>query len=407
MKKYILYVGTTIVCLAVLAGGLFAQNEIQWEGVLPDIFTGTSGTEAINIAWVQSTVGLDVSEETALTNTVHPIMDLTHQTSGTAAAGIGLEIRASQEIVADEIIGSIGFVVDDATAASEDASFSVELMTAGAAKAEVFAIESTGVLTLVNAETISNAVNGTVAINGIVDVTAAGGVVLSNDEAITNAVNGSVDIASATALTNSTSPILTLTHTTSGTPAANLGSEIQVIVETSADNNEIIGAIGVIAADDTAATEDGDLVVRLMKDGATATEAFRVTSTGVVTLVNAATIDNSTNGTVVVTEPTISLQGALDYAVCTIADGDETPDVTGCRVLETSANTGATEITDLDNPVVGAMYTIVGTSATNSSTITDGGSFALSAGFTASVDEVITLYVQADNDYIEVSRATN
>ena len=79
----------------------------------------------------------------------------------------------------------------------------------------------------------------------------------------------------------------------------------------------------------------------------------------------------------------------------------------GCYWLTTSANTGATEITDLDNPQVGAQYCIIGGSATNSSTITDGGNFALSSGWTAAVDDVLCLYVQADNDYIEISRVDN
>ena len=86
---------------------------------------------------------------------------------------------------------------------------------------------------------------------------------------------------------------------------------------------------------------------------------------------------------------------------------DATPDVSGCRILTTSSNTGATAITDLDNPVVGSIVCIVGGSATNSSTIADSGNFALSAAFTAGLDDNICLYVQADNDYIEMSRTDN
>ena len=42
-----------------------------------------------------------------------------------------------------------------------------------------------------------------------------------------------------------------------------------------------------------------------------------------------------------------------------------------------------------------------------SPTISDAGNFALSAGWTGSVDETLTLYIQADNDYIELARSTN
>ena len=65
---------------------------------------------------------------------------------------------------------------------------------------------------------------------------------------------------------------------------------------------------------------------------------------------------DSTNGSLKVQN------GAVKSKECTVADGDATPDVAGCRVMKTSANTGATAITD---------------------------------------------YVVADNNYAEVSRADN
>lgn len=94
-------------------------------------------------------------------------------------------------------------------------------------------------------------------------------------------------------------------------------------------------------------------------------------------------------------------------AAGTIADGDATPSVAGGNLFTTSANTGATEITDLDDPVAGQVLTICGGSDTNSSTITDGGNFALSGNFTAALDDCITLLVQADNDYVELNRVNN
>ena len=93
--------------------------------------------------------------------------------------------------------------------------------------------------------------------------------------------------------------------------------------------------------------------------------------------------------------------------VVTIADGDTTPDVKNANIFITSSNTGATEITDFDNPVVGQIITIIIGNATNPSTITDSGNFALSANWTPDLDDVITLFVKADNDYIELSRSAN
>lgn len=93
--------------------------------------------------------------------------------------------------------------------------------------------------------------------------------------------------------------------------------------------------------------------------------------------------------------------------VITITDGDATPDVSDGNIFITSSNTAACEITDLDNPTVGQIVTLIGGSDTNSSTITDGGNFKLSAGMTLGLDDSITLFVKADNNYIELSRSTN
>lgn len=87
-----------------------------------------------------------------------------------------------------------------------------------------------------------------------------------------------------------------------------------------------------------------------------------------------------------------------------IAVDDATPDVAAGTVFITSANTGATAITDLDNPVVGETYTIHGGSDTHSTTIANSGNFALSAAMTLSLGSYIELYVRADNDYVELSR---
>lgn len=128
---------------------------------------------------------------------------------------------------------------------------------------------------------------------------------------------------------------------------------------------------------------------------------------GNVTLANDETITNGTDGQIDL-NGNVYLNGAVKLkAACTIADGDATPDVAGCSVMITSANTGPTEITDLDNPVVGSIIMLIGGSATNSSTISDAANFALSAAWTAGLDDILILYVQADNDYIEISRSDN
>lgn len=93
--------------------------------------------------------------------------------------------------------------------------------------------------------------------------------------------------------------------------------------------------------------------------------------------------------------------------VVTMDDGDATPDISAGNVFVSQANTGATEITDLDNPTVGQIVTIICGDAGNAPTITDGGNFALSAAWNSTLDDVLVLFVQADNDYIEISRSVN
>lgn len=215
------------------------------------------------------------------------------------------------------------------------------------------------------------------------------------------------DAEIVSALTNTVQNVFGVQHTTTGTPAAGIGVGLYFVQETSSLNNETGMVFEALTTDVTGTSEDFDFVLKLMKAGAAASEAFRVTSTGVVTLVNAATLDNSTNGTLAIAEPTIYINGAMKNKECAVADGDATPDVAGCRVMKTSANTGATAITDLDNPVVGSFVTIIGGSATNSSTIADSGNFSLTGAFTAGLNDTLTLYVVADNNYAEVSRADN
>jgi len=302
-----------IFCVFMIGFTTMAQALNMQDAMIKDIWNQSSNSMQISL--VGSTDGWDVSEETALTATVHPLVTFTHTTSGTPANGIGLSLDWYQETTsANTELGARTVVkVSDVTAASEDFEIDWMLMTAGATAATVMNLGSTGVLTLVNAATIDNSVNGTltitepivavtgnVTVSGSLDVVGAGGLIMENDETITNSTNGQIDL-------------------------------------------------------------NGD----------------------------------------------VYLAGAIKYEQCTIPDGDLTPDVAGCHILTTSANTGATAITDLDNPIVGSIVILVGGSATNSSTIADAGNFALSAAWTASVDETLTLYVQADNDYIELTRSTN
>jgi hypothetical protein len=91
----------------------------------------------------------------------------------------------------------------------------------------------------------------------------------------------------------------------------------------------------------------------------------------------------------------------------TIADNDATPDVTGATTWTYNGTANSVVITDLDNPIVGKTYMIIGNSDTYTITINDGGNFNLEGNWTGGIDDVIMIYIQADNNYIEISRKNN
>jgi hypothetical protein len=105
----------------------------------------------------------------------------------------------------------------------------------------------------------------------------------------------------------------------------------------------------------------------------------------------------------------VAMDSVFSFKMVTIAADDATPDVSGGNVFTTSANTGATAITDLDGAVAGQPIILIGGSATNSSTIADSGVFSLSAAWTASVDETLVLICTGTgpNTFVELSRSTN
>lgn len=182
-------------------------------------------------------------------------------------------------------------------------------------------------------------------------------------------------------ITTSTSPVYDFTND-QGTPFTAASGTQSMVDFSSAINQSGTAGYDWITADITH-TAVGSGTKNFMKFSVGGTTKFRVNSDGILVA----------GGIVEVNE--------------TIVADDTTPDVSGASRFVTSANTGATAITDLDNPIVGQVVTICGGSNTNSSTIADSGNFNLSAGMTLSLDDCITLHVQADNDYVELSRVNN
>jgi hypothetical protein len=99
------------------------------------------------------------------------------------------------------------------------------------------------------------------------------------------------------------------------------------------------------------------------------------------------------------------VDGVLLLDAIAIPVDDVTPDVSGGNIAVTGINTVPTAITDLDNPIPGAEYTIICGDIANASTIADAGNFTLEGAWNpVAIGDSIKLYCRADNDYIEVSR---
>jgi hypothetical protein len=80
--------------------------------------------------------------------------------------------------------------------------------------------------------------------------------------------------------TNTPSTAATLTHTTSGTPAAGIGTRLDFVCETAAGNNEIGVRLVASTTDVTSGSEDFNLLIQCMTGGAAPTTAATITSDG-------------------------------------------------------------------------------------------------------------------------------
>lgn len=89
--------------------------------------------------------------------------------------------------------------------------------------------------------------------------------------------------------TNTVLDVFRIDRQSSGTPAAGIGVGMEFAVETAVGNTEVGAVIEAVTTDVTATSEDFDLVFRTMAAGAAAAERMRVTSTGALSVGDAAT----------------------------------------------------------------------------------------------------------------------
>ncbi len=121
-----------------------------------------------------------------------------------------------------------------------------------------------------------------------------------------------------TALTATVNYNQRLTHTTSGTVAANFGVGVEFEAETTA-GNEILGTVEVIATDVGSGTEDGELVIKLMEGGAAAAERARLGADGLLTVTGNA--KQKVNADDVSNPPTDAELDAIFGTPATVGDG--------------------------------------------------------------------------------------
>lgn len=128
--------------------------------------------------------------------------------------------------------------------------------------------------------------------------------------------------------TNTVTDVLSLTHTTTGTPAVGFGTGLAFIAETSAGNNETGMVLEAVTTNVGAGTEAFDFVVKLMAGGAAAAEAFRVSSAGAVSLTSleATNLDGilGANTPAAATVTSFAADSGATIGTLTLADGSIT-----------------------------------------------------------------------------------
>lgn len=188
--------------------------------------------------------GLKKADETTMTNLTASKLLATNATPNTIESVVNVGVDSSGLHVIDD--KKIFFGTNDDASIEYDEDGTDKLIIAGA-------VNFTGAVTM--ASTLN--VTGNVA---------------AGTSTADRRLHSEVDDAT----TNATTQALRLTHTTSGTPATNIGVGMEFEVETSASNNEILATIEAIAISATATAENGGIVFKTMKSGAAATEDFRI-----------------------------------------------------------------------------------------------------------------------------------
>ena len=213
-----------------------------------------NATASMSFTSLGVTDGFDAQKEDSGTTTVISPLSVTRTSSGTPGTGIGagIDIVTETSVGNNEIGTSLQSISTDVTGGNEDFDLVFKNMAAGSAASEVARITSTGVTTTA----------GNFSATGSVSATAG--------------VSSSIEDSGTTTVINP----LTLTRTSSATPAAGIGTGLAFVTETTAGNNETGVTINAVTTDISAASEDFDLTFNLMAAGSAVAEKMRLESTG-------------------------------------------------------------------------------------------------------------------------------
>ena len=242
-----------------------------------EIGASTGTTNINNDLDVDGDVNIDGGDLTVSTGTFN-LANTTATTVNFAGAGTTISIGAAtgtttinnaNTVVTGDLAVNGADITTTATGASSIFNANTTTLNLAQAATTISMGATTGTTTVRN----SLAVNGNATLGD-----ASGDTITIN--ASTASVPNTLTFTVDDAVTNNISYPVKIQHTTTGTPANGIGTGIQFITETTANNFEIGASIEAVVTDVTAASEDFDLVFDTMLNGAAATEKVRIKSDG-------------------------------------------------------------------------------------------------------------------------------
>ena len=204
-----------------------------------------TSTKRLGIGTASPATGLQTVVDDANNNTVTEVIRATHTTSGVPGTGIGTAIGFEAETSAgnNEVGATISAVTTSVGAGSENFQLAVNLMSSGAAVAEVARFTQDKKL-------------------GIGTATPGAPIEAVVDDASTNSIISAGRF----------------TRTTTGTPAVGIGTAIDFQTETTAGTNKLGGAVYTTATSLTLGSENFDMGLATMQQGVASTEVMRLKS---------------------------------------------------------------------------------------------------------------------------------